>query len=300
LEQKLNNKSKKVLHKGLAKVLAFIDGNVEQPLSLHQLSELASVSRFHFHRLFLSYMGVTVFEYVQLVRDKRAGFQLAYRKDLKIIDIALQNGYQSPEAFSRGFKSRNAKSPRDVRNDPTWSSWQSNIKRLKNIRNSAMPFEPEELGIRITNTNNIHLAAFEHKGSPHLLGKSIQQFIQWRKSNQLSPSKHRTFNLVYDDPNSVPAADYRFDLAVEISDKSLVKDIPSWLVWKMIPAVRCAAFRHIGSDDLLGEKIRYLYSSWINENGVELADFPLFFERVSFFPDVTEDKMITDVYLPLM
>jgi AraC family transcriptional regulator len=31
----------------------------------------------------------------------------------------------------------------------------------------------------------------------------------------------------------------------------------------------------------------------------ELRDFPLFFQRVSFFPDVAESEAVTDVFLPL-
>ena len=57
--------------------------------------------------------------------------------------------------------------------------------------------------------------------------------------------------------------------------------------------------RHIGSDDAIGEVVSFLYTQWLAESAFELRDFPLYFERVSFFPDVPENEMITDIYLPI-
>ena len=68
---------------------------------------------------------------------------------------------------------------------------------------------------------------------------------------------------------------------------------------KVIPAGKCAVVRHIGSDDTIGLTVQYLYSEWLNNSDFEIRDFPIFFERVSFFPEVSENEMITDVYLPI-
>ena len=66
-----------------------------------------------------------------------------------------------------------------------------------------------------------------------------------------------------------------------------------------IPAGRCALLRHVGSDDHLGHSIRHLYSQWLPASGEELRDFPLFLQRVVFYPDVPDNEAITDIYLPL-
>ncbi|MBL4826735.1 MAG: hypothetical protein JKY66_03315 [Spongiibacteraceae bacterium] len=47
------------------------------------------------------------------------------------------------------------------------------------------------------------------------------------------------------------------------------------------------------------DTIHCLYSHWLTTSGEELRDFPLFIERLNFYPDVAEHKVITDVYLPL-
>ena len=54
---------------------------------------------------------------------------------------------------------------------------------------------------------------------------------------------------------------------------------------KTIPGGRCAVVRHVGSDDTLGEAVRYLYATWLPASGEEPRDFPLYLQRVRFFPD---------------
>lgn len=71
------------------------------------------------------------------------------------------------------------------------------------------------------------------------------------------------------------------------------------MITKVIPGGRCALLRHIGTDENIGESVNYLYAQWLPLSGEELRDFPLFFQRVSFFPDVPEHEAIADIYLPL-
>ena len=71
------------------------------------------------------------------------------------------------------------------------------------------------------------------------------------------------------------------------------------MVKMIIPAGKCARVRHIGSDEQLGDIVKYLYGSWLTSQEKNLGDFPLFFERISFYPEVSEDELITDIYLPL-
>jgi AraC family transcriptional regulator len=57
--------------------------------------------------------------------------------------------------------------------------------------------------------------------------------------------------------------------------------------------------RHIGSDDSFGEAARFLYAVWLPESGEEVRDYPLYCQRVAFFPDVPEHEAVTDLFLPL-
>jgi AraC family transcriptional regulator len=70
-------------------------------------------------------------------------------------------------------------------------------------------------------------------------------------------------------------------------------------VAKIIPAGRCAVLRHVGTDDTLGQAISTLYQQWLPQSGEALRDYPLYFRRVVFFPEVPENEAITDIFLPI-
>ncbi|RDS85796.1 hypothetical protein DWU99_00530 [Dyella psychrodurans] len=141
------------------------------------------------------------------------------------------------------------------------------------------------------------IAVLEHRGDPNHLGDSIRTFIAWRKQNHLHPSRYATFNILYDDPEEVAAGEYRFDLCVAV-DRDIEPNAFG-IVGKIIPAGRCAVLRHIGSDDTLRQSISYLYAKWLPQSGEEPRNFPLYLQRVRFFPDVAEHEAVTDIFLPL-
>jgi AraC family transcriptional regulator len=278
----------------LNRVLDYIENNLDKPLTIDLLCDIACWSKYHFHRQCSAYFGMSVYQLIKLLRTKRAAFQLIYRKDIKVVDIALCNGFDSHQAFSRSFRQMMGMSPSIFRKSPSWGSWQQYFNDVAKLRIKTM--SNTNYVIDIIDFPETQLAVFEHRGAPSLLGRSIQRFIAWRKRMSLPPSTSRTFNLVYDDPRTVAAEDYRFDLACEY-EGSLINE--TGISSKVIPSGKCAYIRHVGSDDLLGQPIDYLYSDWLESCDWKLRDFPLFFERVSFFPEVAEAEMITDIYLPI-
>ena len=66
-----------------------------------------------------------------------------------------------------------------------------------------------------------------------------------------------------------------------------------------IPAGRCAVLRHTGADDGLAAAITHLYADWPPRSGEDLRDFPVYLQRITFFPDVPEHEAVTDIFLPL-
>jgi AraC family transcriptional regulator len=67
----------------------------------------------------------------------------------------------------------------------------------------------------------------------------------------------------------------------------------------LIPGGKCAKLRVVGSSDDLEPAALFLYRDWLPASGEEARDFPLYCQRVSFFPDVPEHEAITDLFLPL-
>jgi AraC family transcriptional regulator len=278
-------------------LLNYIDANLDEELSVDKLSAIACLSKYHFHRQFSSLFGITAFAYIRQARMKRASYQLAFKKEMRIIDIAVANGYESSEAFSRAFSQSIGQNPSQFRDQPQWTPWNKKYLQFKNLRILRMKSDKCVQHVEVINFREIKVAVIEHLGPLELLGNTINLFINWRKNNNLSAKVSRTFNIAYDDPAVTEPEKYRCDICASV--KSDVQQNNHGVITKTIPAGRCALIRHVGSDDTISETIAYLYSQWLAQSKEELRDYPLFFERVSFFPDVAETEVITDIYLPL-
>jgi len=279
----------------LCKVLEYVDTHLDEALSVDKLSSIAAFSKFHFHRQFSEFFGVNISKFIQLNRLNRATQQLAYR-DQSITDIALSSGYESPEAFTRAFKKMTGQSPSEFRRQPQWTTWESTYQSIRELRMTHMSTSVQR-HVDIVSTDDIHVAALEHRGDPNTIGDSIRKFIDWRKQHRLHPSRHATFNILYDDPDVVEPEQYRLDLCA--ATEMEIEANQFGIVSKIIPGGRCAVLRHVGSDDLFRASFAYLYSTWLPDSGKELRDFPLYLQRVKSFPDVAEHEVIVDIFLPL-
>jgi AraC family transcriptional regulator len=278
------------------RVLEHIDRHLGENLGVADLCGVAAFSRFHFHRQFAGLFGVGVAEYVRLTRLKRASYELAYRKR-STVEIALDAGYETPEAFARAFKKTVGQTPTAFRRAPQWETWHAVYRPIEELRSAHMKPTHCPDDVRIVDFPATPVATLEHRGDPRRLGDSIRRFIAWRRENGLPPSRSATFNVVYDDELAVAPTDFRFDLCAATERPIAPNDYG--IVAAMLPPGRCAVLRHIGSDANLRDSVLYLYGEWLPQSGAEVRDFPLFFERVKFYPDVPEHEAVTDIFLPL-
>lgn len=278
------------------RVLRHIDEHPEENLTVDRLSDMARFSKFHFHRQFAALFGIGVYRYVQLVRLKRASYQLAFRAE-PILEIALDAGYEGPEAFCRTFKQRFGQTPSAFRQQPQWTSWHDVYLPIRAIRRSTMKQGMPERDVRIVDTRDVRVAVLEHRGDPAKIGDSIRRFIAWRKAAGLAPRNSATFNILYDNPDSTPPEDFRLDLCAA-TDRAVAPN-DAGIFAKVIPGGRCAVLRHVGTEESFAVAALYLYAGWLPGSGEELRDFPLYCQRISFFPDVPEHEAVTDLFLPL-
>lgn len=282
-------------HARMRRVLQHIEAHLDEDLTVERLSDIAAFSKFHFHRQFSAVFTIGVAKYIQLLRMKRAAFQLAFR-DIAIIDIALAGRYDSPEAFARAFKKLIGQTPSEFRKQPI-AGWEAAFAILAEIRSSHMKHDHANRQVAVIDFKSTRVAVLEHRGDPALLSDSIRKFIAWRKEMNLPPTIHATFNILYVDPLTTPPEDYRIDICVA-TDKAIAPN-DAGMVEKIIPGGACAKMRHVGSSDGLRDSISFLYREWLPESGREPRDYPLYCQRLSFFPAVAEHEAITDIFLPL-
>lgn len=85
-------------------VRAWIIDNLDQPLTVERIAKHAGLSAYHFSRLFTIHMGRSVMTFVRHLRLVDAAKRIATQPELKLMDLALESGFQSQEAFTRAFK----------------------------------------------------------------------------------------------------------------------------------------------------------------------------------------------------
>jgi AraC family transcriptional regulator len=276
------------------RVLEHVDAHLDEELPVERLAGVAAYSKFHFVRQFFALFGLGAHEFVQLVRLRRAAHELAFR-ERAVIDVALDAGYESPEAFARAFKKVAGQTPSEFRGQPDWAAWDAAMRPVRDVRRHHMQSEPSRLEI-ITFPETM-VGVLEHRGDHRRVGDTIRKFIEWRRANNLHPSRSATFNLLYGDPDTTPPEEFRLDLCAAVTGG--VAPNEHGVVGRTIPAGRCARLRHIGSEDGFPATFEWLYKEWLPASGEEPRDFPLFLHRVKFFPDVSEHEAVTDVFLPL-
>jgi len=81
----------------------YIESRLCDEISYDQVAQVACCSTYHFQRMFSYITGVPLSEYIRHRRLTLAALELQ-TSDIKVLDVALKYGYESPEAFSRAFK----------------------------------------------------------------------------------------------------------------------------------------------------------------------------------------------------
>ncbi|WOX06856.1 AraC family transcriptional regulator [Microbulbifer pacificus] len=153
------------------------------------------------------------------------------------------------------------------------------------------------MNVEIVEFPETRVAAIEYKGPPETEHLSVMKLIQWRKENNFPPSPaYRNYGLHYNDPRKVPPQEYRVDLCISVDRK--IGENPYGVINKVIPACRCARARHLGSRKKV-LAAEFLYEQWLPQSGEQHSGLPIIFHYVNVGPDIREQDMITDVYLPL-
>jgi AraC family transcriptional regulator len=98
----------------LNRAISYIEEHLEEGIELEKVAKIACCSAFHFQRMFSYIASIPLSEYIRRRKMTRAALDLQ-TEDIKIIDIALKYGYDSPTAFTRAFKNVHGISPSEAR-----------------------------------------------------------------------------------------------------------------------------------------------------------------------------------------
>jgi AraC family transcriptional regulator len=271
--------------KRLLRVFDHIHDNAGGDLSLDTLSDIAAMSRFHWHRVFRAMTGETLAQAVRRIRMHRASY-LMVMTDAPLAQIAVQVGMPNASSFRRLFTEQFSMTPAAFRK-----------------RGELRPFtrnRPQETRlmypVTIRSEAPLRLAALPHKGAYHEISRAFQKLSAVMASRDLFRNAGRMVGVFYDDPQSVPVADLRSHAAFEINGRS---DFSAPLEEITLAAGRHAVLTYKGPYAGLPAAYDQLFGIWLPASGEDPADAPSFEVYLNTPMDTAPEDLVTELHLPL-
>lgn len=284
----------------IERVLTHIAGQLDSPLALGQLAQVANFSPFHFHRVFRAITGEPVGELTKRLRLERAAYRLR-EHGISVAQAAHESGFESAEAFSRAFRRTANMTPSAYRDQPkpppTLAGPGAVLYCPATGAIQLLPFNRERtVDIRIESRPDSHIAFVRHLGAYADIGKAIEQLLSWAVEQGISVQDAGVFTLSYDDPTSVPVDELQSDACMEVRDDVVPAD-PVRL--RTMPASRYAVYTFKGPYDGLTEAYQQMFIQWLPTSGEEVSDAPCVERYLNDCTALPPDQWLTDLCVPL-
>ena len=261
-------------------------------LKLIDLADAAGMSAFHFHRIFRAMTGEAVGDVVRRYRIA-GGLRLLRETDRSITDIALEVGYETPQAFSRAFRAVTGTTPSRARLDGTAATaLLARFYRPRIVQLEEIPMSD----VKIITVEPIKVIAKRHVGPYMAVGDTYNALFAWAGANGLQPRPSGIYGISHDDPDEVPAQDLRYDACLDLGPEA---EPGEGLTKMTIGGGEHALIVHKGPYEKLVQTYRALYGRWLPSSGREPADRPPFEHCLNHPDDTPPEELLTEVYLPL-
>jgi AraC family transcriptional regulator len=266
------------------RVTEYIDQHLDQFLDLETLAEVAHFSPFHFHRLFSALMGETLGAYLRRRRCEVAATRLLAQPKLAVLQIALDVGFGSAEAFTHAFGARFGCSPTSWRlkqaaeraaisNTDQANSNPDQVQQKKAMENGVRAKTETIVKVQIIERKPTQIAYLRHVG-PY--GQPIGTFWQtqvypWMAANGLIGQPR--YGISHDDPRVTAPEQCRYDAGCEIAANALARGEAHRTV---IPGGQYAALGFKGIVADFESAWNGLLRDWLPSSGLQLDSRPMF------------------------
>ncbi|TNC07147.1 AraC family transcriptional regulator [Methylobacterium terricola] len=281
----------------LAGTLAWIEEHLDAPVTLARLADRAGLSPYHFSRLFTARMGLGPMAHVRARRLVRAARRLVAEPDLRLVDLALESGFDSQEAFTRAFGRRFGVTP---------GRFRSGLSPLPPDGDLPMPTSAETFHAVARLPDLVTLDAFTVAGPTRRFDQATTSTIPALWSTMIRglpfvdgqvPS-WATYGVVWSIDPQEGSFDYMAGVGVRPEG-----GLPAGFVRKTIPAATYAVFRitldGTGLHPQMKRATAKIWGEMIPALGLAVADSPDF-ERYDgrFAPD--RPGTVIDMHVPVV
>lgn len=286
----------------LEQAVVYIEEHLGEDITVEDVARFVGYSYYHLTRQFNAVLGESVGSYIKGRRLADAAKKLLYSNG-KVIDIAMEAGFDSSEAFSRAFKAIYHVSPRVYRQN-----------RLDLFVSAKKRLEPELFTHRVKNLT-VHPKIVEIP-KIQTAGLRVQTTI---KNNILPESWFRFMDVVDQIPNRTAGGrgfgiceasregntiyqmtdEVRFSEVISVEVDSF-EGLEKPFVPKMIEGGKYAVFTHKGSLESIVVTFQYIWGTWMMNTKEELdarQDFECYDGR---FLGYRNPESEVDIYIPVL
>lgn len=276
------------------RVLDHIDRHLAEPVDLAILAGVAHFSPFHFHRLFAAWMGETLGDYLRRRRLEAGALLLAHQARKPVLEVALEVGFGSSEAFARAFKLQFDMTPTAWRR-ATPQRWADNlaarasrcslrnpdqyVSKMDQVRvtvwvNNELSLSQEiVMNIKIVTLPPARVAYMRHIGpyGPSISRFWQRKFLPWRLASGLEHSP--CYGVGHDDPDVTPAEKCRYDACVAVPEDFSAENPVSIA---NLPGGRYAVAEFKGDGPAIGAAWAAFLRDWLPSSGMQPDGRPFF------------------------
>jgi len=280
----------------VVRTLVYIQQHLDDELALEGAAAVAAFSPFHFHRIFRGLVGETLNEYVRRLRLERAARNLKQRPGERIVQIALEAGFETHESFTRAFGNMFGVSPSAYRDAHYPAPDPPSGTHLHDVSGYNPPDYPDLPPVEVKDLPAMRLVFLRHVGAYSGVGATWGRLMTWAGMRGLLGPGMKLIGLVYDDPDVTPAEKIRYDAAVTVSRP--VQPEGDFGVLDLAGG-SYAVIAHKGPYDLLAKTYQKIYGGWLPASGRHLRDAPAFEQYLNSPRDTPPQDLLTLIHVPL-
>lgn len=257
----------------IAESVEIIEKNIKENITVLDISQKLGYSYYHFSRLFKGVTGHAPSDYILRRRLSKAAKELI-TSSKKVIEIAYDYQFNSPEAFSRSFKKMFSITPLNMRKQKDLAFFQVlnriNVEAIHHTQ-QILAYEPEE--VELDAFTVVGMTCLMINTEPSLITRIWEKFLTEidQIPNRVVPENH--YQICFW-PDAFDLGGIFLMAGVEIKDKEIHNQS---YVLKTIPAGRYLKFIHKGFANKVGLTYRYIYQTFLPQTEYRLSQ-PFNFE----------------------
>jgi len=268
-------------------VVDYINNHLDEELDLQKLAEMSNLSTYHFHRIMKAFLGEPLGAYIMRVRLETAVRLLRYT-DLPVEQIAYSVGYEMPSSLSKSFKQFYDITPQEYRNN-------KNFVIMKPVQlNPDLKLKSPKV-IELETKKAIYIRLNGAYSDLDFCGAWTRLWA-YVKEQKLFSAGIEHISIYHDDPKVTTSEKLRTDVCLVLPKPAEPK---GEIGVKEIAGGKYAVFLYQGPYTNLGIVYDTIFAQWLPGSGYELRNAPLFEKYLNDPSRTEEEKLKTEIYIPL-